>query len=551
MTKRIFRSILLVALAVMLASLVLILGMLYSYFTQVQLEQLKTETDLVAHAVTNEGSTYFQDLQPRNCRITWVSADGTVLYDSQSDTAFMENHLQREEVKEALQSGYGESARYSYTLKEQSLYAAKQLPDGTVLRLSTTHDSALTLVLGVSQPICMVVVAALVLSLLLAMQLSKNIVKPLNLLDLDQPLRSAHYEELSPLLGRIDFQQKQLRAQAKELNRRQKQFDAVTANMSEGLVLLDAKGAILSINPAASDLLGAENSRFGEDFLQRSTGSSIAELAATALAGEKAESTVSLNQKEYQITASPVRSEGELCGAVLLLFDVTEKQKAEQLRQEFTANVSHELKTPLHAISGYAELMKSGIVQAQDQQRFSENIYTEAQRLIRLVEDIIKLSRLDEGGADMRWEPVELYSTAEAALRELSSGAALANVTLSLKGDPVTVHVIPQLLRGILSNLIDNAIKYNRSGGSVTVEVGQDAAGAFVQVADTGIGIPSEYQERIFERFYRVDKSHSKEVGGTGLGLSIVKHAVLILDAKLSLSSTPGEGTTITVHFPQ
>ena len=548
MTNRIFRSICLVALGVFLASMVLILGVVYSYYSRLQMDQLRTQAQLIAQGASHEGLEYFSNLNLEGYRVTWIHGDGTVLYDNRTESNQMENHLQRQEVADALESGWGESSRYSSTLLERSLYIARRLPDGTVVRLATTQHSVLTLVLGFAQPICIVIAVALLLSLLLAFRLSRKIVQPLNRLNLDDPLDAPCYEELTPLLRRIDAQQQQLRSQATALNRKQTEFDAVTRNMSEGLVLLNSSCVILTMNTAARQLLGLTVSSVGTDIL--SYHKELSGVLLSALNGDRAERLIVLRSGEYQVDASPVHSDGAVSGVVLLLFDVTEKRKAEQLRREFTANVSHELKTPLHAISGYAELMSQGIARPEDTVQFSMQIYNEAQRMIRLVEDIIRLSQLDESAGMVAFEPVELYAKAQEALNTLTVEAERAGVTLRLEGQTTTVMSAPHLVTGILRNLCDNAIKYNRPGGSVTVSVGQEDGCPWIAVADTGIGIPREHHERIFERFYRVDKSHSKAVGGTGLGLSIVKHAAHTLKADLFLESEPGIGTTITLRFP-
>ena len=552
MTKRIFRSLFLVALTVLLAALTLNMWAVYSYFTDVQFDQLRVETALASHAVTNEGIRYFDKLDDTmNCRITWIAADGTVLYDNRSDHGVMENHLEREEVRSALTQGYGRSARYSDTLLERYIYAAEQLPDGTVLRLATSQSSILNLMLDMAEYIVAVIIAIILLSYFLASRLSQLVVKPLNALNLDEPLSNTECDEIAPLLRRLDSQQIQLRAQSTELKHKQKEFNAVTRSMSEGLVLMNTGGTILSINPAAAKLLEVTQNCLGADFSVANRNTDIAALVEQALTGEKCEQTVTLTGGNFLAAASPVRSEGSVFGVVLLLFDVTQKHQAEQLRREFTANVSHELKTPLHAMSGYAELMKNGIVPQRDMIVFSEKIYSESQRMIRLVEDTLRLSRLDEGAADMQWMPVDLYDSARSTLQVLSAPAELEGVTIALEGGSTVISGIPQLVSAILFNLTDNAIKYNHPGGNVTLRVEERDQEVILTVTDTGIGIPEEHRERVFERFYRVDKSHSKEVGGTGLGLSIVKHAVLILNAKLELESAVGKGTMITVRFPK
>lgn len=550
MTKRVFRSIFLASLAVLLATLALILGALYTYFSDVQAEQLRLQTALVAHALETEGVSYFDDLDTSDRRITWIAADGTVLYDSRSDFGEMENHLEREEVKAALATGSGTSFRYSDTLMERYIYTAQRLSDGTVLRLSAAQNTVPHLVLGVVKPIILVIGIAVALSALLAGQLTKNIVAPLNELNLDDPMSNREYVEIQPLLRRLDSQQVQLRAQSQELRQKQKEFNTVTRSLSEGLVLMNSSGTVLSINPAATRLLEITPNCLGADFGVANRNAAISALVEKALTGEKAEENVALTGGEYLAAASPVRSDGAVFGVVLLLFDVTQKQKAEALRREFTANVSHELKTPLHAISGYAELMKDGLVPPEDTRHFAEKIYSEAQRMIDLVEDTLRLSRLDEGAADMQWASIDLYETAKSAMQELTAPAELKNVSIRLEGTKTVIQGIPQLVSGIVFNLMDNAVKYNKDGGLVIVRLGQEKNQAVLTVTDTGIGISPEHQERVFERFYRVDKSHSKEIGGTGLGLSIVKHAALILGAAIELDSTVGKGTIVTVRFP-
>mgnify|MGYP002511821931 CR=1 FL=1 len=550
MTKRIFRSICFAAVAVFIASMVLIMGVLYSYFSQVQQSQLKMQTILAAQGVSHEGLAYFDRLELKSFRITWIDAEGKVLYDSQSDTSQMENHLEREEVREALLHGYGESRRYSATMTQRLLYCAKRLEDGTVVRLSVTQYTIVSLIFGMGYPIFIVFLVAVLLSVLLAIRLAKKIVKPLNELDLDEPLSNKEYDELSPLLRRIDNQQTQLKRQEEQLHRKQKELDAIVENMKEGMILLNQGGEIVSINPSAKKLLNTDFDCIGKDILTISRNLELREVIGKALSGETTGKVTMLQGASYQVDASPIVSEDSVSGAAVLLFDVTEKEKAEQMRREFTANVSHELKTPLHAISGYAELMQSGMVESKDILPFAGKIYTEAQRMIQLVEDIISLSHLDEGAQDMKWEKVELYALAGTVVRSLKPEAEGAGISLKLSGEAAIVEGIPQLLYSIIYNLCDNAIKYNRKGGSVNIDVRPDGAGASVLVKDTGIGIDTEYQERIFERFYRVDKSRSKEVGGTGLGLSIVKHAAKIHDATIELHSIKDEGTEIQIKFP-
>lgn len=551
MTKRIFRTIFIVAVGVFLASALLFMTVLYDYFSTVGQNQLRAQIDLAAQGVTNEGIEYFDGLEAHNYRITWIGKDGSVLYDSVSNANDMENHFEREEVKEALTKGYGESFRYSATLTERYLYSAKRLPDGTVIRLSVAQNSMLVLTFGMLQPIIIIFAMAIILSAFLASRLSKKIVKPLNELNLDEPLENDGYDELSPLLRRIDTQQQQIRQQKEELNHKQSEFEAVTSGMAEGIILLNPKGTILSINRAASKLFGTDSFVVGENILSVNRSLTLTELLQKAEEGKHAEAVMTFDSGKYQLTASPVTANDEIIGIVVLILDVTEKEKAEQMRREFTANVSHELKTPLHTISGYAELLSNGMVKQEDITAFSKRIYTEAGRMICLVEDIIKLSHLDEGAEDMKQENTDLLVLADHVVTTLMPEAKKTGVAIELHGESAVLCGIPQLLESIVYNLCDNAIKYNRKNGSVSVTVKNEEASVVLSVVDTGIGIPEEHKERIFERFYRVDKSHSKEIGGTGLGLSIVKHAARLHQAEIELQSVVGEGTAVTVKFPK
>lgn len=551
MTKRIFRTIFIVAVGVFLASAVLFMSVLYDYFSSVGQGQLRAQIDLAAQGVLHEGIEYFDGLESKNYRVTWIGTDGSVLYDSVSDADNMENHFEREEVKEALANGYGESSRYSATLTERYLYSAKRLSDGTVIRLAVTQNSLLVLTLGMLQPILIIFVVAIVLSAVFASGLSKKIVKPLNELDLDNPLDNGGYDELSPLLRRIDTQQRQIRRQTEELERKQSEFEAVTDGMAEGIILLNQKGTILSINPAASKLFNTDSFAVGKDILSVNRSVTLTELLRKAGEGKHAEAVMEFGSWKYQLAATPVSANHEVIGVVVLMMDVTEKEKAEQMRREFTANVSHELKTPLHTISGCAELLANGMVKPEDITDFSKRIYTEAGRMIHLVEDIIKLSHLDEGADDMKREESDLFSIAGHVVTALIPEAQKVGVKIELSGESAVLRGIPQLLDSIVYNLCDNAIKYNRKDGSVSVTVKNEEKFVILSVADMGIGIPEEHRERIFERFYRVDKSHSKEIGGTGLGLSIVKHAARLHDAEIDLQSVVDAGTIVTVKFPK
>lgn len=549
MTKRIFYNILLVAVCVFLASALLFMTVLYDYFSSVQQGQMQAQLDFASQGVLHEGLDYFDGLDGQKYRITWIGTDGSVLYDSASEAGEMENHFQREEVKEALAEGYGDSSRYSSTLTERYLYSAKRLTDGTVLRISVTQNSLLVLTLGMLQPICILFAIALVLSVILASRLSKKIVKPLNDLNLEEPLSNSEYEELSPLLRRIDMQQRQIRNQKNQLKQKQNEFETLTMGMTEGLVLLDSKGFIVSINPAAATLLQTDISAVGKNILSVNRMPELSALLDKAESGHYAEKNMVLSGDTYQFRTNPVTDGDKIPGVVLLMLNITEREQAEQMRREFTANVSHELKTPLQTISGYAELLANGIVKTEDIPRFSGQIYAESQRMVQLVEDIIKLSHLDEGRDDMQRETTDLYAIAASVLASLAPEAEKAAVKMELHGEHTVFCGIPQLLESIVYNLCDNAIKYNQKGGTVSIRVARAEDTVLLSVSDTGIGIPKEDQDRIFERFYRVDKSHSKAIGGTGLGLSIVKHACSYLGASIELQSEVGKGTAITVRF--
>ena len=548
MTKKIFQSIMLVAGAVLIASIVIIMGCLYDYFSAIEERQLEETLTLASHGVEKNGLDYLDGLDSSRYRLTWVSDTGEVFYDTQADPANMDNHADREEIREARESREGTSSRYSTTLLERTLYYAQRLEDGTVLRISVSHATAWVLALGMLQPIIIVLVVALILSGILASRVSKRVMEPLNRLDLEKPLENDVYEELSPLLTRINQQRRQIDRQMQELQRKNDEFTQVTRSMAEGLVLLNQKGVILNINPAARKLFRADSSCVDREFLTIERGRDVNRALATALLDGHGEISIEQDGKEYQIVVNRIESNGQVVGAVLLSFDRSEQAFAERNRREFTANVSHELKTPLHSIMGSAELIKSGLVKPEDMPRFVGHIRTEARRLVTLIEDIIRLSQLDEA-QELPAETVDLLAVANEAVETLKDAAAMKNITVAVTGEAVVMQSVHRLLYEIAYNLCDNAIQYNVDGGRVELSVRQGEQGPMLTVTDTGIGIPLEHQERIFERFYRVDKSHSKESGGTGLGLSIVKHAVQYLHGKMELTSTLGTGTTIRIVF--
>ena len=549
MTKKIFQSILLVAGCILLASLLIIMGFLYDYFGGVEENQLRNELSLAAAAVEDGGTDYLSRLTADRCRLTWIAADGSVLYDTRTDAESLENHASRAEVSQALTTGTGESTRYSSTLMEKTMYYAQRLDDGTVLRISISRATVGMIAVGMIQPLLIVLIVALILSGLLARRLSRRIVDPLNSLDLEHPLDNDAYEELSPLLKRIHRQHVEIQTQLRELREKTDEFTQITGSMREGLVLLDEHGSILSINAAAQTLFGADAQCVGRDFLTIERSHEISAAIQAAVTDGHSEVRAERAGRVYQFDISRITSDGKLLGTVILAFNITEQEFAERNRREFTTNVSHELKTPLQGIIGSAELIENGMVRPDDLPRFVGHIHAEAARLVTLIDDIIRLSQLDEGNA-MSTEPVDLLAVSQEAAENLHDAAAARDVTVSVTGQLSVIPGVRRLLYEVVYNLCDNAIKYNRGGGRVDVTVAADAGGSSITVADTGIGIAQEHQSRVFERFYRVDKSHSKASGGTGLGLSIVKHAVQYHHGRIELESTPGTGTTIRVVFP-
>lgn len=549
MTKKIFHSILLVACTVLLACYLVILTSLNDYFTSLRKSQLKTQLSFASTAVEDEGIEYLKNVENGEYRLTLIDTDGTVLYDTNADAAAMENHSDRREFQEAFLSGYGESHRYSRTLTEQTYYFAKKLSDDRVLRISTSQVTIVSLLLGMLQPLLVITFLAILLSVFLAKRASRNLVRPLNNLDLNDPLSNDVYEELSPLLRHMAQQNKQIALQMDELSRSQNEFNAITSNMSEGLIVLNKDGVVVSLNTAARKIFEAEEDSIGKDFLTIDRTPEISRAIKETLSGKKQELEYEKNGRNYDLCINKIVEKDEVIGVLLLAIDNTEKIQAEQNRREFTANVSHELKTPLQSIIGSADLIESGLVKPEDMPRFIGHIKTDAARLVSLVSDIIRLSQLDEN-TEMNRETVDALSVAKEALEMVGPIAESRNISLTIKGEPAPLTSVHKLLYDIIYNLCDNAVKYNKEGGFVKVDV--KTAGDKVQVAvsDNGVGIAPADQSRVFERFYRVDKSHSRESGGTGLGLSIVKHAVAYLKGSISLESTLGKGTTITVSFP-
>ena len=544
MTKRIFRSIVIVATLVLFVCFGVTLGILYSHYSDLQWQQLANELTIAQNGLEQYGEDYLDALSKGSFRFTWIDKSGSVLHDTEASYEEMDNHSDREEIMEAFAYGSGDSQRYSDTLTTKMLYKAVKLQDGSVLRISAAQDSIFALLLQILVPLILIYAVAIGLSLVLARRMAKRIVHPLNDLNLDHPLTCHTYDELSPLLHRIEKQKKQITAQVELRMEKTDQFEQTTSSMSEGLVLLDEKGKILSINPAAARLFETSKACIGLDFFVVDRSPEMRSGIQKALTKQHVDFQINKHGCVYQIGISPIASEERLLGAVILAFDVSEQVNAQRNRQEFTANVSHELKTPLQSILSSAQLLQSGLVKQEDIQKFTGYICSETERLLQLISDIIRLSQLDEGGEYPK-ENVNLYQVCSQVLQTLIPAADQRNITVELHGDETEITGIRQLAYELIYNLCDNAIRYNKENGKVVVTV----KGRSVIVQDTGIGIPKEHHARIFERFYRVDKSHSRETGGTGLGLSIAKHAAQRLNAKISLESAPDAGTTVTISF--
>ena len=547
MNKKIFRSSVAVALVVLLSSIVLIMGILFQYFENQLKSELESEANYIAYAVEKQGLDYINNFSNSNKRITLISPDGDVIADTSANESELGNHADRQEVIDALKNGKGTSIRYSNTLAEKTVYYAMKMDDGNILRVSTTQYTVVAILLSLIQPILIVFVVAIVLSFVLSQKISKSIIKPINELDLDHPSNNEPYDELAPLLQKISKQKKTIEKQVKLAEKKQEEFRLITENMKEGFIVVDKQMNLLTYNRSALKLLGISKER-PDDIL--STGNDHLTFAISkALDGEREKSDLTLGNNNYRLIANPVFEKDMVIGAVILIIDVTESVKREQLRQEFTSNVSHELKTPLTSISGFAEIMKNGGTPDAVVTDFSTSIYDEAQRLISLVNDIIKISELDEKNVQSDSEEVDLYEMSADILGRLKPVADKRNISLNLIGESIVVSGVAKILDEMIYNLCDNAIKYNADNGTVDVILSESNHHIKLTVRDTGIGIPQAEQERIFERFYRVDKSHSKEIGGTGLGLSIVKHAAIYHNAEIKLKSELGKGTSVTVMF--
>ena len=551
MTKKIFKSIMFVCALVLAVGLAAVMGILYRNFDGQMRKELSKEAAYLAYGVEQQGVDYLKNIKDKSARITYIDQDGTVLFDNEADVSEMKNHSDRTEFQKAEKYGAGESSRYSDTLSEKTIYYALRLKDGTVLRVSGTQDSVLALVENLIFPLCGLLCLMLILSGIMASAISKRIVKPINELDLESPEENRIYEELSPLLSKIHRQNREIQNQLELAKQQQEEFALITENMQEGLIVIDKYTMILSANSSAWNLFHMDRVRQGESVYCLDREEEFRHAIEQVLSGEHTELVLKLNGSDIQLIANPVIRDKKTEGAVVLLVNVTEKLERESLRREFSANVSHELKTPLTSISGFAEIMQSGLVKCEDIPQFAGRIYKEAQRLLQLVEDVIQISQLDEEKTSYTWEPVDVYQVCKNAFESLKEKAKRLNVHLYICGEYMKMEAVRTLLEEAVYNVCDNAIKYNRNEGSVSVFLTQTAQEIQIVVKDTGVGIPKEDQDRVFERFYRVDKSHSKEIGGTGLGLSIVKHAVGALKGSVILRSEEGNGTEICMKFPK
>lgn len=546
MTKKIFRTTLSASLGIVLVTILMIMGFLYNYFNRIQREQLRTQTALASQGISFEGKDYFENLKTLNVRITWVDNKGQVLYDTQSDAKHMKNHANRQEIKEAIKSGFGESTRWSATLTEKSIYAAQRLNNGTIVRLSVAQQTIFYLLLGMMSPLAIIILLAIILSVLIARYIAKKVSEPLNNIDLDHPLSNDSYEEITPLLRRLDSHQAKIQHQKLLLQKRQKEFDTIISKIKEGMILLDDQARIVSINAEALKLFQINDDWHGRFMMEVSRDLTLKDLIDQGLKGKKKEANIDIENNHYRVLVRPTTDNNRVTGLVVLLFDVTDQLQMEQLQREFTANVSHELKTPLHVISGYSELLANQMVPNEEVPQFAAKIHKESERLVKLVEDIINLSHLDEQ-EKLPQETVNLYDLTQKVLEGLQAKADKKHIQINFNGEEAILRGNPVLLNSLVYNLCDNAITYNHEKGQVNVTLKNSPDTITLEVSDTGLGIAEKDKKRIFERFYRVDKSRSKIVGGTGLGLSIVKSALDFHNGSIKVDSHLGQGTTMTV----
>ena len=551
MTKKIFKSTVLVSAMILILGSALVMGILYRYFGKQLDGELEKEASYLAYGVEQSGVNYLEHLKQKDARITYIDASGNVLYDSQADISSMENHSDRKEFEEAVQKGQGYAERMSSTLSEKTVYYARKLTDGTVLRVAAVHSSILTLMLQLLPSVIGVAIVMLIFAGIAAARISAKIVKPINTLDLDHPEDNQIYEEVGPLLSRIHKQNYQIQMQLETARRNQEEFQIITENMQEGLLVIDAYTMILSGNSSVWRMFQLREPKIGDSVYSLDRNEDFRKVIEDVLKGQHGSAMLQLDGEYVQLIANPVSRDDRVVGAVLLLVNETEKVERENLRREFSANVSHELKTPLTSISGFAEIIQDGIVQGEDVQKFAGRIYREAQRLIQLVEDTIKISQLDEGENPYEWEKVDAYAVVKNVCGNLRDIAAKKNVHLFIDGEKLNFCTVRPILEEVIYNLCDNGIKYNREDGTVSIHLQELKDSVEIRVKDNGIGIPREDCSRVFERFYRVDKSHSKAIGGTGLGLSIVKHGVTFLGGTLKMFSEEGKGTEITMTLPK
>ena len=555
MTKKILAGVIGVSLVIMLVCVGLVMGIMYDYMGEKIDEQMASEAILAEEAWLTWGEAFLDRMEDRpdiKSRITLIDSGGQVLYDSVADQSTMENHMEREEVKEALTGGVGKASRTSYTLAEDTRYYAKKTADGNIVRISTSHYSQLGLLLDTFGMIIITVAVLIMLSVFISYRVARAIIKPINDIDLDNPDINENYEELGPLLHRIHQQNNRIKRQMEKLRKSREEFNIITKNMSEGLIIIDKDTEILTYNRSATEMLGGGDGRQIEgSVLKLNRSEPFRKAVSEALEGNNSQVYLTEGEATYEIISNPVREEEEVTGAILIVMDVTEREKGEKLRREFTSNVSHELKTPLTSIYGVSDMLASGMVKDEDVAGFAGTIKEESARLISLIDDIIKLSRMDESTVPQETEIIDVFGSARDVVRRLSGKASENDIELSFSGEPSEIKGVQHILDEIVYNICENAIKYNRPGGFVKVSVRNEGSESLITVADNGIGIPKTDRERVFERFYRVDKSHSKQIGGTGLGLSIVKHGVIYLGGKINLESEEGVGTVITVGFPR
>lgn len=560
MTKRIFGGAFIVSLVAIISAVAMVLGVAYTKEQQLFKRQLEQQAMLLA--ATMENTSPDDDVESLRKlshdihgtfenRITYIGQDGTVLFDNEADPATMENHLGRDEVVAAKQSGTGTAIRESYTMSEMTVYCARVIGYDCIVRVAGTMDTVAARIAGMWWEVLLIVIIAAMVSLGVAAIVARVVVKPINSIDLKNPDIGESYSEIAPLLHRISEQNHEIDQQIAELTRSRKEFSLITENMSEGFIIIDSRTEVLSYNTAALKILGSDFTGSSRSVLVLNRSEAFRSAVEDALAGKRSETDLTLSEKIYQVIATPAFTGSSVTGAVMIILDITEKEAREELRREFTSNVSHELKTPLTTIYGISDMLVGGIVKPEDIPGFAKNIRDEAGRMITLIQDILKLSQLDENTFSDQRERVDLYELAQSAAERLRPQADEKHVTISVTGERSEFTGIATVLEEMIYNLLDNAVKYNKQGGRADVDVRSSGDDIVVTVSDTGIGVPADSIDRIFERFYRADKSHSRKIGGTGLGLSIVKHGVSLHGGSITVKSSEGSGTTFTMALPK